>query len=127
MAREIKFQLIWSDGSTMAKQVVTLDEMISGLTFPLVKKKKLPLIAKRQFTGLKDRDGVEIYEGDIIESEFHAPDESYPAIGVVNWCELDCAQWLVKDDFGENDPLQDWYNDCKVIGNIHQNPELLKN
>ena len=70
-----------------------------------------------QFTGLKDKNGVEIYEGDIMQhaNPFDIPFE-------VNWIYTDCC-------FGFNNGCTS-YNlsdpSFEVIGNIYENPELLK-
>ena len=82
-----------------------------------------------QFTGLKDHKGREIYEGDIVkvvsygEESFHVVkymvDEDYPAF------DLDPVLC-----YGECNSLSYCLNDCDtqitVIGNIHDNPELLR-
>ena len=74
-----------------------------------------------QFTGLKDKNGVDIYEGDIVQSKSGD-------IMRVSWNEkfasfcLDKKGWLFSHYFGEAvDP-----NDCEIIGNIHEHPHLIK-
>ena len=70
-----------------------------------------------QFTGLKDKNGKEIYEGDIIN--FWANDTKQ----VVEF--KNGAYWMfVVDDDHNPVPLPSKY--IEVIGNIYENPELLK-
>ena len=81
-----------------------------------------------QFTGLKDKNGKEIYEGDIIEYAVQDDGGGWDVCrGSVEF--TDCAfQVRLVDgcDFnGLYEFLCDW-DKCEVIGNIHENPELLK-
>lgn len=75
-----------------------------------------------QFTGLLDKAGNEIYEGDIVSVEGYESgmrcDESY----TIAWRDdlhsivaVGVGEWLMLDDIVG----------CQIIGNIHQNPELL--
>ena len=74
-----------------------------------------------QFTGLKDKNGKEIYEGDIVEYTTCYFGNEKRHRKVVEWESFD------SDDFGEPHNLG-YFNlseYMEVIGNIYDNPELL--
>lgn len=81
------------------------------------------LIAKRLFTGRYDNNSADIYEGDIISD--------HVGIGQVKYSEKHAAFRVVYSD-----GMAKWFyhynlkgerESIEVIGNIHQNPELLEN
>ena len=73
-----------------------------------------------QFTGLTDRNGVKIFEGDIIEYT----DGCNDWLGAVKYASDD-AQFVVRFIGGDVESFDNLYSgDCEVIGNIYDNPEL---
>ena len=75
----------------------------------------------QQYTGLKDKNGVEIYEGDIVK----ATSDQYENENFVGKVIFDLGQFLTC--IHKNDIRGIWgEDDIEVIGNIFENSELLK-
>ena len=111
--REIKFR-VWYDSSMSPP--VELKEMIGSI----VKHPELALAFAEsnsvimQYTGLLDKDDKEIYEGDILKTD---DGDVYEII--FNEGGFWPRDW-------DDDWVADWITEWKVIGNIHENKELLK-
>ena len=89
-----------------------------GMAGPAGDRESMKRFVLMQFTGLLDKNGKSIYEGDILK---HAKNEHYQVL----W-DSD-GHWMV--DGNENtqgkDFLWRWAKVCEIIGNIYENPELL--
>ena len=92
-----------------------------------------------QYTGLKDKNGTEIYEGDYLESlETHMIYQIESIVPVSRMTNFECSTPIAlrtEDGIMRGNGIYENYSDdwmsmsqfYKVIGNIHENPELLTN
>ena len=94
-----------------------------------------------QYTGLTDKNGKKIFEGDILKGYvypfFNEEKDEFNYFAEVVWFENSPAFGYVTHknplskvngiSNGNTDYLEDFYSNCwEIIGNIHDNPELLK-
>lgn len=122
--REIKFRA-WDEHT---KKMLTWSEIDSldkdGFEFAIDilcgANGKIPL----QYTGIKDKNGVEIYEGDICKTETSAFKEDDFKVGVVKFNNGAFVRKIIysSGNYGYHDLFP---KHCEVIGNIYDNHELL--
>ena len=83
-----------------------------------------------QYTGLMDKNGKRIFEGDIVAQNWYDYDEPRDdSFGKVVFCEYDCSFSVMdvnKDGFMPLGRCGSYHWEVEVIGNIHDNPEMLK-
>lgn len=135
--REIKFR-VWDN---IAKKYIDSRYVsISGLGLLHVAKRiikncfrpphtrKNPWFIVEQYTGLRDKNGTEIYEGDIVKYYPHHRGVPYR----VYWADKS-AKFLIGRDGVIGQSFSDIMHNLntgrialEVVGNIHENPELLE-
>ena len=87
-----------------------------------------PFLILDQFTGLHDKNGREIYEGDIVS--FNEKIVTVVYGGAYEYSAFGITKRRDKGEFGA-DPTWDTLNplyakDCEIVGNIHESPGLVK-
>jgi uncharacterized phage protein (TIGR01671 family) len=137
--KKIKFEYIFDTGK---KTVITLDQIQSGILADYYCNGYGKVIHRRIFTGLTDKNGKDIYEGDIVlmhqflfdghecENELKGVIE-YSGLGLMI-SKIECmpySKYTGQNDGEGKDYIVNFYGlheeSFEVIGNIHENPELL--
>ena len=122
-------------GFSMIGEVMLFGEYTKMLnSFSL---KDLDFVKLMQYTGLKDKNGKEIYEGDVVKvintMEMKSPHTSDVGIapqGVLIWAhpghiKMGLGKTRLLSGYCDQEPIEGFDVSCEVIGNIYENPELL--
>lgn len=120
MSREIKFRAWLDYGDGNGEMLPNIQNHINGdWAFGHIVNGNVDNVSEpMQYTGLKDNDKIEVYESDVVEAF------GGHTVGVIV---MHNGSWMIKTN-KDLESLFDAYDSCDlhVIGNIHQNHELLK-
>lgn len=120
--RTIKFRA-WDEADKTIRKVTAInwyDECVYMDETPMTGvRRALANLNLMQFTGLLDKNGKEIYEGDVLKHE-------HDAVSSVEWLD---GCFVVRHWWNKKPSDCDFIavkNKFEIIGNIYENPELLK-
>ena len=128
--RQIKFR-VWDSAAKIWLKDVVMDmdgKLVNfdGVTRYFIEGSNY---IKIQFTGLYDKNGKEIWEGDVLKILQTATDGSdYYENFVIEWDKKYASFEAINNDYSLpyfSEELQDKNTPIEVIGNIYENPELI--
>jgi hypothetical protein len=136
MSRVVKFEFLYR-GMAYSSENKEFPWLKKHYTLSQLIEKSLPelsdvhgfseLVAKRQFTGLADKNGAEIYEGDIVTDGENFGEVKFFTDGIAS-CGCCITSFSGSGFAAYTQDECDGFSleKCLVAGNIYQHPELLK-
>ena len=128
--REYRFKAYDTEWKLMSSQI----DLKNGIDFfhfkeadaPHVRSLSCGTLVIMQYTGLNDKNGVEIYEGDIV----NVIPKKFVTDGFIGRCEITLDGTFVFEDVKDGEMTDNWgllsSFEVEIIGNIHENTNLLK-
>ena len=125
MREELKFRYILKHKGKIKTIYATLDEIERGKMDQYLMQKSArfrgedKLLARDRYTGLQDKNGIEIYEGDVVRYLINSEDFPEEEIREVKIIDLWNGIMPFRLISTRNSTVE-------IIGNIYENPELVK-
>ena len=115
-------------GNEMINYIISINFVFEYITFDtenvINKKRYFDDITIMQSTGLYDRHGVEIFQGDVVKIVYDG--EPFTGVVVYDLGEADFKATNGHEDYGNNFQYLTVGESIEVIGDIYQNSELLE-
>jgi len=126
MSREIKFRA-WIDNELLShEQLIDMDQETHAMYTIVTNEEKEDGVSLMQYTGLKDTNGKDIYEGDVVDYLGDIELVNSNVLRVIEYKNEE-ACFVARLPVGVEGEEAVYLNehDFKVIGNIYDNPELV--
>ena len=134
LMREIKFRA-WSPSKNLWREDWVMDSYEK--TIDLNKERYDDDLILCQYTGLKDKNGKEIWEGDVLawagdwcrqdKEERHAVKFGFHSTSSDYYASVAYGFYMEREDLKvDTTHSGEYFDKCEVIGNIYENPELLE-